>query len=227
MQFLLKPCQECQKPLNGGVYRYRNVLVCPHCDSQQDDGKSKKGSKRPPARARVVAPAASPDSSASQPKTTRKTAQKNPKQQPVNASAQKISTNKISAKIKTQPAANQIKPADVKLIGKVSADDAALSARLGEVNSESQASFKKTAQMFANGKFVGSKVEAFQESYNLAKKDALQQLRREAVLVNANTVADISIKYSVKSIDATNAQVLVKVTGTALSMKTVKSKASA
>lgn len=242
MQFLLKPCQECNKPLNGGVYRYRNVLVCPHCDAQQDDGKSNgsrkgsvkgsvKGSARTSVKATVAKQSNGSTKTAAKPVTS-KSGGTSPEKAPVKAPAKGAVTAKgaATAKVKTTAVAQskakqspgQLKPAEVKLVGKDAVDQRTIAENFGELKTESQNTFAITPNMFSNGKFVGSKLNAFQESYNHAKKDALQQLRRDAAVMGANTVSDVAIKYSVKDLDGKAAQVLVKASGLALIQKEIK-----
>ena len=40
MHFLKKPCQGCNKPMNGGVYRASHI--CPHCGFEHEGGKSRR-----------------------------------------------------------------------------------------------------------------------------------------------------------------------------------------
>ena len=43
MQYLLKPCQQCHKPMNGGVYRAAHI--CPHCYFEHEGGKRSRARK--------------------------------------------------------------------------------------------------------------------------------------------------------------------------------------
>ena len=204
MQFLLKPCQECQKPLNGGVYRYRDALVCPHCGSEQGKTPAKRqGAQavKKPVRAKSVA----------KPAPARVTARE---------SVDDSQRNAIALE-------SRLKPAEVKLFNKPLKEENMIVENFGSLNTESLAEINVAPGMFDNGKFVGAKNKAFQASYNDAKKEALLKLRREAALLGANTVADVSIKYNVKGQNAKVANVTVKATGNALILDDVKSIANA
>ena len=122
----------------------------------------------------------------------------------------------VSAVVEAPAAEPVIEPAEVTLTTKSSAEQNVV-ATLGDVAGESVITIALTPDMFnAEGKFSGAKSEPVLAALKQGKKNALNNLRDQAALIGANTVADIAIKNGMKLVSAQSANVTVIASGAAL-----------
>ncbi len=88
---------------------------------------------------------------------------------------------------------------------------------LDDVTAECVLNVELTPDLFTKGKFTGAKSERIKAALLQGKKNALAELREKARDMDANMVAGIAIKNSMKAIDEkTAANVTVKASGVAL-----------
>ena len=82
--------------------------------------------------------------------------------------------------------------------------------------------FALSPDMFAEGKFIGSKHKVVLAAMNQGKKKCLDKLRESAMNSGAQVVADVNVKTNVEFIDKTSAKLCVSSFGTALSTNKVE-----
>lgn len=200
MDFLLRPCQSCHKPMNGGVYRASHV--CPHCLFEHEGGKNRKRHKMA-----VAQMGASP------------VLDEHPvNQQQYAASAYSESDMAAAAQAgvaREEQEAAAHKAVTVVLSAKPAADHPVLE-DCGEVAAECVLNLKVTPDMINDGKFIGTKSDKVKAALEQGKKHVLAQLRQKAQEHGANLVAGIAVKNSVKAADAQAVKMLVRATGTAV-----------
>lgn len=187
MESLVKPCQSCHKPMNGGVYRAPHI--CPHCLFEHEGGKSRMRS----ASVKAVAVTA-----------------REPEQ--LAAAADTAENYEAVAQQTTAPEAKEAKEGVV--LTSKSADEYALLEIIDELVAECALNIELTPDLFKDGKFIGTKSNKIKAAFVQAKKHALSQLRQEAQEQGANIVTDVAVKNTIKGIDKKNARVVVKATGT-------------
>jgi|GEM_PF-2733080 uncharacterized protein YbjQ (UPF0145 family) len=214
MESLLKACQSCRKPMNGGVYKAAHI--CPHCLFEHAGGKSKK--RKPQAVARAAEPQAqvseqsrqAPQSSPQKPRPV-ETAQ-----QPGLAEVEEISLEDVVEPVAAAPAkpAPSAKPATVVLTAKTAEGYPVLESR-GDISAECTLNLKLTPDLISNGKFVGTKSEKVKAALMQGQKNVLAQLRQKALDQGINLVTEVAVKNAVKAADGQNVSIIVKVTGKA------------
>ncbi len=202
MQYLLKPCQECHQPMNGGVYR--SAHVCPHCGFRHDGGKKAKRATMKPVP--TSAALNTPILEAREPAVRKAT----------------VNTRTVTA----NETASSAELAEVKFVKALSSDDQ-LVADLGMLKAEGKALIKITPDMIENGKFVGANHKTVKSAYTRAKKEALTQLRLQAAVTGANTVSEVKVKHSMKTRDSQNATIIVRASGMALVLEVSENAESA
>lgn len=228
MEALLKPCQQCHKPMNGGVYRASHI--CPHCLFEHEGGKSRRK------KASLSAVSTSGKSSVDEdPAQNRKpAAQKTPEKPPAtqvapSPSVDVESTDDAATSVDTTspgPKEQSDQPDDVAVeatgndpesvvLTSKSVDENSLELFIGEISAECVLNIKITPDLIQNGKFVGNKSEKVKAALVQGKKHALNQLRQKAQKQGANLVSDVAVKNVVKSADAQKVSLVVKATGAA------------
>lgn len=187
MESLSRPCQNCHKPMNGGVYRAPHT--CPHCLFEHEGGKTRTRGRR-----QTVAEA-TPLSTASE-----------IGQQKLKEAAEKAPDQK-----KPAPTA----PVNAVTLSSKPADEHNITEVLSEINAECVLNFKLTPDLISNGKFIGSKSEKVKAALDQGKKHVLTQLRQKAKGHGANMVTNVAVSSAVKKADQQTVSIIVRATGIA------------
>src|SRR5690606_6517302 len=222
MEFLLKSCQNCHNPMNGGIYRAAHI--CPHCLFEHEGGRSRKKRRKDVAQAASYTETSeqnveSADSQydeqeyVNQPYAVEPEAAEAAEETPEAEERQGEEQQEITATAKSDSPAPKT-PA-VTLTTKP-ATDHSIVADVGEVSAECVLNLKVTADMIENGKFVGAKNPKVKAALEQGKKHVLSQLRQKAHEQGANLVANITMKNVVKTADTQNVKMLVQATGLAV-----------
>lgn len=196
MESLSKPCQNCHKPMNGGVYRAPHI--CPHCLCEHEGGSSRARRKQRKLTAvpRETHPTA-PSSATNVPETAVQ-AQDRPDVEPAN-----------------EPVVNTpVSPGTVALSSR-SADEHGAVEIVKEITAECVLKIKVTPDLFSDGKFLGARSEKVRAALAQGRKHVLTQLREEAQNLAANLVSDVAVNNAIKKADSQNLNVVVQATGVA------------
>lgn len=206
MEFLNKLCQNCRKPMNGGVYRA--IHVCPHCLFEHEGGKSKK-KRRYTATSDEITARVHPveemraerveDVQAERVEEVQAERVEEVQTQHVTEVAQPERLRQVAAAILTTKTANEYTIVE----------------SLSEVATECVLNLKVTPEMISDGKFVGTKSEKVRAALEQGKKHVLAQLRQKAQEQGANLVTDVAVKNAVKTADVQNVKIVVRATGLA------------
>lgn len=188
MESLNTPCQNCQRPMNGGVYRMPHV--CPHCLFVNEGIRGGKRRKPRPMTEAVAAPAPEP-------------------QQQEQTAAAPIMANDGSHAASAKPVATAV------VLSSKSADEHQIAEALEEISAECTLKIELTPDLVSNGKFVGQKSEKVKAAVAQGKKHALAKLREQAQDCGANLVTDVTIKNAIRKADAKNINIVVRASGVA------------
>lgn len=205
MKSLIKPCEQCHKPMNGGVYRAEHI--CPHCGFEHSGGKTKRARKELQSKSAASVNKVAPIKKA------------NPKLgEPTQAPAANIK----QAETKTVPQKNTAVTADNVALTTKPLDGMKNVDHIKDINANCVLNLELTPDLFENGKFVGAKSAKVKAALQQGKKHALGKLRAAAQTAGANMVTDIAVKNAFKLVDAQKAKVTVSVMGAAVNAQTVK-----
>ena len=205
MQSLQKLCQNCHKPMNGGVYRASHI--CPHCFFEHEGGKASRRAKK---AAAADTPATAQETTASELSAVE--APVHPEVAHTPAPTIDDTPVKEVAATSAEPV---IEPAEVSLSTKPAGEENIV-ARLGDLSGEGVITVTLTPDMFnAEGKFTGAKSEPVLMALKQGKKSALNNLKDQAALIGANSVAGITLKNGMKLLSTENARVTVTASGEA------------
>lgn len=221
MEFLNKSCQNCHKPMNGGVYRASHV--CPHCLFEHEGGKK---SRKRYKTASAASSVSNDQAYAGQPADEHTDQQYAAEAYASNESQELEDTEKRQAIVRAVPtpeasagvsetATEAPQTPSVTLTTKPATDHSILE-DMGDVTAECVLNLKVTPDMFIDGKFVGTKSDKVKAALEQGKKHVLNQLRQKAQEKGANLVANITMKNAVKSADAQNVKMLVQAAGFAV-----------
>lgn len=244
MAALSKPCDNCNKPMNGGVYRAPHI--CPHCLHAHEDRmkKNRRSSRQIGAKLKntqtekpVAPPIAAQAQAASKP--AKRTEPVFQTQLPVidveEASATPAqrqepsidiaSTTTAQPSARLQPAKVSKSPARSGVAKPMHRDAVVLTTRSGEdqniinvideIAVESIMSIELTADLFdEGGKFIGVKSEKVKAALAQGKKNALVDLRKKAKKLGGNLVTFVSVKNTVKAAQANSVNIIVRASGT-------------
>ncbi len=184
MQALLKPCQSCNKPMNGGVYRAAHI--CPHCLFQHEGAKSRKP--------KLKAVKRQPDIQVEEVSSDAFSGEAEP------AVAVKRDYEAPSSASEVELTADPVDKANVATV-------------FGEQSFESVLKIELTPDLFKEGKFIGSKSEKVKAAVKQGRKHTLAQLRDAAFKAGANYVTDVAVKSGIKTVGSKTANITVRATG--------------
>lgn len=227
MQALNKPCQNCHKPMNGGVYRANHI--CPHCAFEHEGGRRSRASHAPaldhgvidtPVAAEYEEQQAPEAEQAVEVERIEPTVEaKEPTPQPAPVVAKPTPQSAPVAAKPTPAATNQNLPLvddDTIVLTTKSYKEQTVVALMDEVTAESVRTIPLTPDMFLNGKFIGQKSAVVVAALKQGKLNALEQLRQAAYRLDANMVTDVSVKNGIKMVDKETANVIVSAVGSAI-----------
>jgi Domain of unknown function (DUF74). len=198
MEFLNKLCQNCRKPMNGGVYRA--IHVCPHCLFEHEGGKSKNKRRYTAASEEITARAQALEAVHAE------------RVEEVQAEhVEEVQTQHVAEV--AQP--ERPRPAAAAILTTKTASEHTIVESLSEVAAECVLNLKVTPEMISDGKFIGTKSEKVRAALEQGKKHVLAQLRQKAQEQGANLVTDVAVKNAVKTADAQNVKIVVRATGLA------------
>jgi uncharacterized protein YbjQ (UPF0145 family) len=216
MQSLTKPCQSCNKPMNGGMYRANHI--CPHCFFEHEGGKRSKANSAaaptevPPAKefkVKLKDPASQYIVTEHEEEPA---AQASPEPSPEVAPVEAQAPQAAAATKEPKPATES---ANIVLTTKPKAEQTVL-AEMGEVSAECVLRIALTPELFENGKFIGRKSPKVLAALKQGKQNALEQLRESAQAQDANMVTDVAVKNGMKLEGTTSANITVSATGNAI-----------
>ncbi len=196
MLFLTQACQNCHKPMRGGIYRFAHL--CPHCHYSHRHLMSERHARRTHNPAAEVATrvfqAVSP-------------AEYSPAQTPTQPAAtpSPLATSGLS----------QSRPTASVTLSKEAASSQALVKTFGELSVSSVLSLPLKASHFTQGKFSGTRDESVQAALKQGKADALAKLKQRAEQLGANWVAEVAVKNELTLQGQTSATITVIATGIA------------
>ncbi len=193
MQLLNKPCQNCHKPMNGGVYRASHI--CPHCLCEHEGGsrRARRKQQKLAGAPRNIAPQhVAPSVVAQLPEATRQN-QESPA---------------------ATPGYEAVAPGAVALSSKP-ADEYGAVTTVKAITAECVLKIKATPDLFSDGKFLGTKSETVRAALAQGRKHALAQLREKAQSLDANLVSDVAVNNAIKKADSQNLNIIVQATGVA------------
>lgn len=216
MKGFLKTCQNCNKPMNGGLYRAAHV--CPHCMFVHAGGKTssrKVVSTTRPNQVTSTKVAAKP----SAPNTVAPSKAAPSKVASTKATSKKAPDSKLAQTAKKAPTAAKAKrPIEVALTPSAVEKQTVLKS-LGNIAGENTVDIQLDAAHFSGGKFIGSKSDTVKQAITQGKKEALAQIRATAKGLGANTVAAVAVKNALKLNGSKQAKITVTATGVALLAK--------
>lgn len=207
MEFLNKLCQNCRKPMNGGVYRA--IHVCPHCLFEHEGGKSKKKRHHYSATSDEI------------------TARVHPVEEVRGERVEEVQAERVEEvqaerveEVQTQHVADvaqpeRPRPVAAAILTTKPASEHTIVESLSEVAAECVLNLKVTPEMISDGKFIGTKSEKVRAALEQGKKHVLAQLRQKAQEQGANLVTDVAVKNAVKTADVQNVKIVVRATGLA------------
>lgn len=206
MEFLNKLCQNCRKPMNGGVYRA--IHVCPHCLFAHEGGKSKNKRRYTAASEEITARVPAVEEARAE------------RMDEVRAErVEEVPTERFE-EVQTRHDEEVVQPERPRQVAAAilttkSAGEYTIVESLSEVATECVLNLKVTPDMINDGKFVGTKSEKVRAALEQGKKHVLAQLRQKAQEQGANLVTDVAVKNAVKTADALNVKIVVRATGLA------------
>lgn len=223
MSVLNKPCEQCRKPMNGGVYRAAHV--CPHCLHEHAGGKGRRRKMRAVAKQIPQEPYMQSDMPVEE---VANTARKEPvfgNALPVmDVQSEEVGTASEDRTLIRKPAAAARPKPNVSSKKTVQRDGVMLTTKSGEdqniinviddINVESVLSMRLTPDLFDNGKFIGTKSDKIKAALVQGKKNALLELKKRAKKVGANLVTFVEIKNTIRPTEANMVNIIVKASGT-------------
>lgn len=201
MDALLKPCDNCEKPMNGGVYRAAHV--CPHCLHEHEGGKVK---RRKVTRKPAATPVAEAQESPVPPE---------PQESPEPAEPPELTETADDATAQASETSEPAAESNSVFLTSKPADEQTIVAYIDTLTAECVLKLKLTSELFENGKFLGSKSDKVKAALKQGQKHALAQLRQNAQQEGANLVSDVAIKNAIKKSDDRHVSIIVKATGNA------------
>lgn len=211
MESLNNPCQNCQSPMNGGIYRMPHV--CPHCLFVHEDIKGGRRRKN-----RAVAKAAAPEYPNGPVEVEQQEVQEQLVPEPPEQTT--VEPEPIAAEI--PPAATESAPAKTVVLSTKAADEHPIAEVLEEITAECVLKVELTSDLISNGKFVGQKSEKVKAAVTQGKKHALAQLREKAQKCGSNVVTNVAVKNAIRKADAKHINIIVRATGTASIIETAE-----
>lgn len=189
MESLNKPCQKCNKPMNGGVYRASHI--CPHCLCEHEGGSRRARRKQQ----KLTAVSEAVAESVAAPAATLQETPPQRQENPATASAP-VSLNGVA--LSSRPA-----------------DEHGVVESVEEITAECVLKIKVTPDLFSDGKFLGAKSEKVRAALAQGRKHVLAQLRQKAQSLEANLVSDVAVNNAIKKADNQNLNIVVQATGMA------------
>ncbi len=239
MEALLKPCQSCHKPMNGGMYRAPNV--CPHCNFEHE-GLGRKKNRKVSLKAVSKAPSdavIADDNNAAVPLNEQYGVEEiEPESATPNESVQEVqaaeadaaeaaptetaeaveSSTADASEAVSEPAKAAEVEVDPEVLSKIVLSGKPLSehtiaATLDDVTANCVLNLKLTPDLFEDGKFLGAKADKVQAALKQGRKHVLAQLRAKAYDGGANLVAGVVVKNAIKAVDNKTAKITVQAKG--------------
>lgn len=208
MESLLKPCENCHKPMNGGIYRASHI--CPHCLYEHAGGKVRRHKKNHisqinNADTTVPATCETPDIEA--PNNFEEVAEHVHQEEAYQVEHYE------EEQYEEERVEDKVVPMAEFVLTKSSAKDYDIIEELGQLHSDCSLHIELTPALFENGKFIGARSEKVKAALLQGKKHALIELKQKALSLGANIVSNVEVKNTVKAAEGKKAQITVKASG--------------